>query len=77
MAEAIIAGLLRRRLVAAEQVVGSHPRPARREELYAKYGVRMFESNRETVLASQAPIPRTKKSRAPHCHPGCEATAPE
>ena len=54
MAEAIIAGLLRRRLVSAEQVVGSHPRPARREELYAKYGVRMFESNRETVIASQA-----------------------
>ena len=54
MAEAIIAGLLRRRLVSAEQLVASHPRAARREELYAKYGVRLFESNRETVLAAQA-----------------------
>ena len=32
---------------------GSHPRAARREELYAKYGVRMFEENREAVLAAQ------------------------
>jgi pyrroline-5-carboxylate reductase len=54
MAEAIIAGLLRRQLVSAEQIVGSHPRIARREELYAKYGVRMFEGNRETVLTAQA-----------------------
>jgi pyrroline-5-carboxylate reductase len=42
MAEAIIAGLLRRKLVGPEQVVGSHPRQV-------KYGIEMFESNRETV----------------------------
>src|SRR5712664_4400081 len=53
MAEAVIAGLLRRQLVAAEQIVGSHPRAARREELYAKYGTRIFESNREAALAAQ------------------------
>ena len=52
MAEAIIAGLLRKRLVNAEQIVGSHPRAARREELYTKYAVRMFESNRDAVLAA-------------------------
>jgi len=52
MAEAVIAGLLRRQLVSAEQIVGSHPRVARREELYAKYGVRMFEDNREAVLSA-------------------------
>jgi pyrroline-5-carboxylate reductase len=50
MAEAIIAGLLRNQLVTADQIVGSHPRAARREELYAKYAVRMFESNREAAL---------------------------
>jgi len=54
MAEAVIAGLLRRQLVPAEQIVGSHPRAARREELYTKYGVRMFEDNREAVLAAQS-----------------------
>jgi pyrroline-5-carboxylate reductase len=50
MAEAIIAGLLRHQLVTAEQIVGSHPRVNRREELYTKYATRMFESNREAVL---------------------------
>src|SRR6266498_5549268 len=50
MAEAIIAGLLRKALVAPDQIVGSHPRQARREELYTKYGVPMVESNREAVL---------------------------
>ena len=52
MAEAIIAGLLRKKLVSAEQIVGSHPRPARREEMHAKYGIEMFEQNREAVLAA-------------------------
>jgi pyrroline-5-carboxylate reductase len=52
MAEAIIAGLLRKRLVATEQIVGSHPRAVRREELYTKYAVRMFESNQEAALAA-------------------------
>lgn len=52
MAEAIIAGLLRKKLVAQEQIVGSHPRVARREEMHVKYGVEMFEQNREAVLAT-------------------------
>ena len=49
MAEAIIAGLLRQKLVGPEQIVASHPRQARREEMHVKYGVEMFESNREAV----------------------------
>ncbi|HEV7681818.1 MAG TPA: pyrroline-5-carboxylate reductase [Pyrinomonadaceae bacterium] len=52
MAEAIMAGLLRKQLVKAEQIVGSHPRLGRREELYTKYATPMFESNREAVLAA-------------------------
>ncbi|HEY8185804.1 MAG TPA: pyrroline-5-carboxylate reductase [Pyrinomonadaceae bacterium] len=52
MAEAIITGLLRKELVTPAQIVGSHPREARREELYTKYAVRMFESNREAALAA-------------------------
>jgi pyrroline-5-carboxylate reductase len=51
MAEAIAAGLLRKGLVKAEQIVGSHPRVARREELYAKYAIQMFEANRDAVEA--------------------------
>ncbi|MBA2731366.1 MAG: pyrroline-5-carboxylate reductase [Acidobacteria bacterium] len=49
MAEAIIAGLLRHELVTPEQITGSHPRAARREELEGKYGISVFESNREAV----------------------------
>ncbi len=49
MAEAIIAGLLSKNLVKAEQVVGSHPREERRAELQEKYGIRLFESNRQAV----------------------------
>src|SRR5689334_22395369 len=52
MAEAIVAGLLRKQLVSADQIVGSHPRAARREELYTKYGMQMFEQNREAALAA-------------------------
>ena len=52
IAEAIAAGLLRKGLVKAEQIVGSHPRQARRDELYAKYGIQMFEENREAVIAA-------------------------
>ncbi|HWW76609.1 MAG TPA: pyrroline-5-carboxylate reductase [Pyrinomonadaceae bacterium] len=49
MAEAMIAGLLRRQLVARAQIAGSHPRAARREELQTQYGIRVFESNREAA----------------------------
>ena len=52
MAEAIAAGLLRKGLVKAGQIVGSHPRVARREELYAKYAIQMFEANRDAVEAA-------------------------
>jgi pyrroline-5-carboxylate reductase len=57
MAEAIIAGLLRKKLVSAEQIVGSHPRQARREEMHVKYGIVMFEQNKEAVLATHPGAP--------------------
>jgi pyrroline-5-carboxylate reductase len=50
MAEAIVAGLLRKKLVGPDQIVGSHPRQARREEMHVKYGIEMFEQNREAAL---------------------------
>lgn len=54
MAEAMIAGLLRRQLVTRSQVVGSHPRAARREELQTHYGIRMVESNREAATLAES-----------------------
>jgi pyrroline-5-carboxylate reductase len=43
--------------VGPEQIVGSHPRQARREELHVKYGIEMFERNRDAVVdaAPEAP----------------------
>jgi pyrroline-5-carboxylate reductase len=49
MAEAIIAGLLRRQLVKPEQIVGSHPREARRAELKEKYGIEVVAGNLEAA----------------------------
>jgi len=51
MAEAVIAGLLRKQLVTSDQIAGSHPRAARREELHAKYGIQMFEQNKDAARA--------------------------
>jgi pyrroline-5-carboxylate reductase len=49
MAEAMIAGLLRGRLVEPSQLVASHPRPERREELAATHGIRTVASNADAV----------------------------
>jgi len=45
MAEAMIAGLLGKEIVTPAQIVGSHPRPARRDELAQRYGIRTLEDN--------------------------------
>ena len=63
MAEVIIAGLLRQKLVGPEQLAGSHPRQARREEMHVKYGVEMFESNREAVADSSIIVLAVKPQR--------------
>jgi hypothetical protein len=49
MAEAMIAGLLRGKLVKPAQVVASHPRQERREHLAREYGIRTVASNIEAV----------------------------
>ena len=57
MAEAVIAGLLRKKLVGPEQIVASHPRQARREEMHVKYGIEMFEHNRDAVTEASPESP--------------------
>ncbi len=64
MAEAMVAGLLRRGLVAPAQVTGSHPRHARREELKARYGVELLESNREAAEGADVVVLAVKPQRA-------------
>jgi pyrroline-5-carboxylate reductase len=49
MAESIVAGLLRQKMVRPEQVAASHPREARRAELAEKYGIAVFENNADAI----------------------------
>jgi pyrroline-5-carboxylate reductase len=49
MGEAMVAGLLRKKLVEPYQIIASHPRSPRREELFEKYGIEVFEHNAEAV----------------------------
>jgi pyrroline-5-carboxylate reductase len=49
MAEAIIAGLLRGHLLEPGNIVASHPRAERREQLAAQHGIRVTASNGEAV----------------------------
>ncbi|MCU0484116.1 MAG: pyrroline-5-carboxylate reductase, partial [Chloroflexi bacterium] len=52
MAEAIIAGLLRGHLVEPANVIASHPRPERRQQLVAEHGIRVTASNAEAVTGA-------------------------
>lgn len=49
MAEAMIGGLLRDRIVQPSQLVASHPRDERRDELAGRYGIAVTASNEEAV----------------------------
>ena len=52
MAEAMIAGLLRGKLVSPGRVVASHPRAERRDQLTAEYAIRTVASNVEAVTGA-------------------------
>jgi len=52
IAEAMIAGLLRGQQVEPRQVVASHPRADRREQLARDYGIRTVASNVEAVTGA-------------------------
>lgn len=54
MAESIVAGLLRQKLVAPEQICASHPRANRRAELAEKYQIKVYEDNAEAVKSLPA-----------------------
>jgi pyrroline-5-carboxylate reductase len=54
MAESIFAGLLRKGLVAPNQITGSHPRAARREDLLNRYRIQVVESNRTAAEKKSA-----------------------
>jgi len=78
MAEAIIAGLLRGRLLEPQNVIASHPRLERRAQLAADHGIRVTASNGEAVegadivLLAVKPqmLVRVGRDIAPHVREG-------
>lgn len=50
MGEAMLAGMLAKRLVSPEQVFASHPRSNRREQLASRFGVQVCESNLDAAV---------------------------
>jgi pyrroline-5-carboxylate reductase len=78
MAEAIVEGMLRGRLVEPGQVVASHPRPERRDDLAAKHRIRTVASNVEAVTGADVVIlaikpqmlARVGREIGPHLQPG-------
>lgn len=56
MAEAMIRGLLTQKIVEAEQVIASGPRPERGRELHEKHGVRVTTDNTEAAEAGQVVV---------------------
>lgn len=56
MAEAMIIGLLADRLVEPGQIIASHPRAERRNELNATHGIRVVASNVEAIAGADVII---------------------
>jgi pyrroline-5-carboxylate reductase len=63
MAEAMVAGLLERKLVAPESIWISHPRSHRTAQLAERFGVHVTTSNREAALAAQIVVLCVKPQR--------------
>lgn len=78
MAESMIAGLIRGNLVSPDQVVASHPRPERRDELASAHGIRVTASNVEAVTGADVillavkpqMVARVGREIGPHLVPG-------
>lgn len=66
MAEAMVAGLLERKLVEPSSVWVSHPRSRRNEELNHHFGVHVTTSNREAAEAAQIVVICVKPQRLSH-----------
>jgi pyrroline-5-carboxylate reductase len=55
MAESMIAGLLREKIVGPKQIAASHPRAERRNELKKRYGIKVFANNAAAAKAFRGP----------------------
>ena len=63
MGESMIAGLLRKGIVSADQITASHPREARRIELADRHGIEVFGDNADAVKADSIAVLCVKPQR--------------
>lgn len=63
MAEAMIAGLLRKKLAKSENIVASGPRPERGAELHKKYGIKTSVDNASAISQADVVVLSVKPQR--------------
>ncbi len=63
MAEAMIAGLIRRKLARSEDLHAAGPRSERGVELERKYGIKSFQENNQAVQSAQVVVLSVKPQR--------------
>src|SRR4051794_36113906 len=69
MGEAMIAGLLKKKLVDAERIVATARRAERREELAARHGIRMTDDNRAAAEGADVVVFAVKPQTLPKVLP--------
>jgi pyrroline-5-carboxylate reductase len=63
MAEAMVAGLIRKNMAKPEKMSAAGPRPNRLEELNLKYGISIFEDNAEAACQAEVVVLSVKPQR--------------
>ena len=63
MAEAMIAGLLRKKLADASHIIAAGPRPQRGEELHKKYGIKVTTDNSSAIHEADVVVLSIKPQR--------------
>lgn len=77
MAEAMIAGLLRRELARPEDLRASGPRPERGAELAQRYAIRPFTDNNQAVAAADVVVLSVKPQRLSNVMKDLKAIPPD
>lgn len=76
MAEAIIAGLLRKAITTPDHILASGPRQERVNELHERYGIQPYTNNREAACHADVVILSIKPQRLSSVLPGLAGSLP-
>ncbi|HNO94112.1 MAG TPA: NAD(P)-binding domain-containing protein, partial [Anaerolineales bacterium] len=76
MAEAMIAGLLNKKLADAKNIIASGPRDARGEELTKKYGIKFTTDNSAAIHEADVVVLSVKPQRLTEVMKGLKGVRP-